>query len=300
MQIGYVGLGVMGGALARRLQVSGPVTVFDLNADAVAAHVAEGSSAATDLATMGAECDVVFLCLPRSANVRSAIFGDGGLAEGLRAGSYVIDQTSGDPNETRAMAAELAERGVHMIDAPVSGGAAGAKAGTIAIMIGGAPDHVAAVQPVFDRISPNTFHCGDIGGGQVMKLINNMISTCNRFAMLEGVAMGMRNGLDLSVMTDVLNSGGARSKASENMLPALGAGVPDSFFFLNLMLKDLNLATALASDTGVPLQFGQMARGMLQAASNRFGPQANLFDIGDYVADEAGTSFSERANSGQP
>ena len=120
----------------------------------------------------------------------------------------------------------------------------------------------------------------------------DMISTCNRFAMLEGVAMGMRNGLDLSVMTDVLNSGGARSKASENMLPALGAGVPDSFFFLNLMLKDLNLATALASDTGVPLQFGQMARGMLQAASNRFGPQANLFDIGDYVADEAGTSFS--------
>ncbi len=293
MRIGYVGLGVMGGALAQRLLVSGPVTVFDLNTDAVARLVAGGAQAAPDLATLGHDCDVVFLCLPRSANVRAALF-DHGLAAALKAGSYVIDQTSGDPNETRAMAADLAKRGIHMIDAPVSGGAKGAEAGTIAIMIGGDPAHIAAVQPIFDRISPNTFQCGAIGAGQVMKLINNMISTCNRFAMLEGVTMGLRNGLDLNVMSDVLNSGGARSKASENMLPALAKGVPDSFFFLNLMLKDLNLATSLASDTGVPLQFGQMARGMLQAASNRFGPEANLFDIGDHVAAEAGTAFPAR------
>lgn len=299
MRIGYVGLGVMGGALARRLLVSGPVQVFDLSPGAVQSLVAAGASAAPDLATMGRECDVVLLCLPRSSNVRAALFGEGGLAEGLKPGAHVIDQTSGDPTETRAMAAELSARGIHMIDAPVSGGAKGAEAGTIAIMAGGAAAHMAMVQPVFDRISPNLFHCGEIGAGQVMKLINNTISTCNRFAMLEGVAMGLRNGLDVAVMADVLNAGGARSKASEAMLPALVNGVPDSFFYLNLMLKDLNLAAALASDSGVPLQFGQLARGMLQAASNRLGPQANLFDIGDHVAEEAGTAFPERANSGQ-
>ncbi|CUH81288.1 NAD(P)-dependent oxidoreductase [Tropicibacter naphthalenivorans] len=293
MRIGYVGLGVMGGALARRLLVSGPVTVFDLNARAVADLVEAGATAAPDLAAMGAACDVVFLCLPRSENVRAALF-DHGLADALRPGATVIDQTSGDPTETRAMAETLSARGIHMIDAPVSGGAKEAEAGTIAIMIGGAADRIAAVQPIFDRISPNSYLCGAIGAGQVMKLINNTISTCNRFAMLEGVALGMRNGLDLGVMSDVLNAGGARSKATEAMLPALADGVPDSFFYLNLMLKDVNLATQLATQSGVPLQFGQLARGMMQAASNRLGPQANLFDIGDHVAPEAGTAFPAR------
>ncbi len=234
---------------------------------------------------------MIMLCLPRSRDVRAVIFGPNGLADALKPGAVVIDQTSGDPTETRKMSEELARRGVHMVDAPVSGGAAGAAAGTIAIMAGGAREQLDRVRPIFEQISPNIFECGGIGSGQVMKLINNMVSTCNRFAMLEGVAMGKRNGLDLSVMSDVLNAGGARSKSSENMLPAIVRGEPDSFFYLQLMLKDLNLASALATETGIPLQFGQMARGMLQAASNRLGPEANLFEISDYVAAEAGTSF---------
>lgn len=291
MNVGYIGLGIMGGALARRLLVSRPVKVFDLNKDAVKSLVEGGASSADRVAELAADCDVIMLCLPRSRDVRAVIFGQGGLVDSLKPGTIVVDQTSGDPNETRKMAAELAERSVHMVDAPVSGGAAGAEAGTIAIMVGGEPKTLAKVRPVFEQISPNIFECGAIGAGQVMKLINNMVSTCNRFAMLEGVVMGKRNGLDLAVMTDVLNAGGARSKSSENMLPALVRGEPDSFFLLQLMLKDLNLATALASETGVPMQFGQLARGMLQAASNMLGPDANLFEITDYVATEAGTSF---------
>lgn len=289
--VGYVGLGVMGGALARRLLLSRPLRVFDLNSALVASLVEAGATAAADLPDLGSSCDVVMLCLPRSQNVRQAIFGDGGLASSMKRGSVIIDQTSGDPTETRQMAAELTGLGIAMVDAPVSGGAKGAEAGTIAIMVGGRAEDVARVRPIFEQISPNIFQCGEIGAGQVMKLINNMVSTCNRFAMLEGVAMGKRNGLDLSVMADVLNAGGARSKSSENMLPALIRGEPDAFFQLSLMLKDLNLAGALATETGVPLHFGQLARGMLQAASNRLGPDANLFDITDYVAAEAGTSF---------
>ena len=242
MKIGYVGLGVMGAALAQRLVLSRHIDVFDLREDAVKSLVASGATAAASPAVLARGCDVVLLCLPRSSDVRTAIFGKDGLAEGLKPGSTVVDQTSGDPNETRRMAAELAERGIHMIDAPVSGGAAGAKAGAIAIMVGGEEAQIARVRPIFTDISPNVFVCGDIGAGQVMKLINNMVSSTIRFVTLEGVAMGIRNGLDLQTMTDVLNSGGARSKASESLLPAVVRGEPDSFFLLSLMLKDLNLA----------------------------------------------------------
>lgn len=291
MQVGYIGLGVMGGALAERLLVSRPVKVFDLNEAAVQRLTQAGATTAPSAAGLAQDCDVIFLCLPRSRDVRAVIFGDNGLARGLRPGTIIVDQTSGDPNETRKMAAELAAMDIRMVDAPVSGGAAGAKAGTIAIMVGGAKETVAELRPIFEQISPNIFECGDIGVGQVMKLINNMVSTCNRLTMLEGATKGQRNGLDLSVMCDVLNAGGARGKASENMLPAIVEGVPDSFFLLQLMLKDLNLAVALGTETGVPLQFGQLARGMLQAASNTLGPEANLFDICDYIATEAGTSF---------
>jgi 3-hydroxyisobutyrate dehydrogenase len=109
--------------------------------------------------------------------------------------------------------------------------------------------------------------------------------------MLEAVAMGMKNGLNLATMAEVLNKGGARSRATENLLPALVRGEQSADFALTLMLKDLNLATQLAMMSGAPLQFGQLARGMLQAASNEFGPAANLDDIADLVAAHAGTRF---------
>jgi 3-hydroxyisobutyrate dehydrogenase len=291
MQTGYIGLGVMGGALARRLLLSRKLHVFDLNSKVMAEFAALGAIAAKSPAEIARECDVIMICVPRSSNVRQAIFGPIGLIEGLTPGKIVIDQTSGDPTETRRMAAELRAHGVIMLDAPVSGGAKGAEAGTIAIMVGGAEDELKAVRPIFEGISPNIFHCGDIGAGQVVKLINNTISTCNRIAMLEGVALGLKNGLSLETMAEVLNKGGARSRATENMLPAMIRGEPSAIFALSLMLKDLNLATQLAADCGAPLHFGQLARGLLQVASNALGPEANIDDIAKIVAAQAGATF---------
>ena len=219
------------------------------------------------------------------------LFGTGGLASAAGAGTVIVDQTSGDPTQTREMAAELAARDVHLVDAPVSGGAAGADAGTIAIMVGGPEAAVARVRPILEEISPNIFVCGEIGAGQVMKLVNNTVSATNRCAMLESVVMGLKNGLDLQTITDVLNAGGARSRATEMMLPALVRGEPDAHFQLALMLKDLNLSADLASKTGVPHQFGQMTRSTLQSALNVLGPDANYFDISGYLAHVAGTEF---------
>jgi 3-hydroxyisobutyrate dehydrogenase len=291
MKIGYIGLGAMGGALARRLLLSRELQVFDRSADAITALQGLGAGAAATPAAMARDCDIVMMCLPRSANVREVLFGPAGLAEGLTPGKIVVDQTSGDPTETRRMAAELAAAGVAMLDAPVSGGPRGAEAGTIAMMVGGPDETFEKVRPVFDSISPNVFRCGDIGAGQVLKLINNTISTCNRFAMLEGVAMGLANGLDLATMAEVLHKSGARSKATETLLPALVRGEYSANFTLELMLKDLNLATELAMASGAPLQFGQLARGMLQSAANAFGASSNLDKMADLVAAQAGTRF---------
>jgi 3-hydroxyisobutyrate dehydrogenase len=294
MQIGYIGLGVMGGALARRLMLSHTLHVFDLNAKAMADFAAAGAIPAASAAELARQCDVVMICVPRSAHVRQAIFGPGGVAEGISAGKIIIDQTSGDPNETRRMAAELAERGVIMIDAPVSGGAKGAQAGTISIMVGGAKEDFDKVAPIFASISPNFVHCGAIGAGQVLKLINNTVSTVNRFALLEGVALGLKNGLDLETMNAVLSKGGANSKSLENTLPPLIRGERGAIFALSLMLKDLNLGAQLAIESGVPHQFGQLARGMLQAASIAYGPDANIDETADLVAAQAGVEMRKR------
>jgi 3-hydroxyisobutyrate dehydrogenase len=291
MKVGYIGLGTMGGALARRLMVSRPLVVFDHSAAAVSALAAEGATPATSPAAMAACCDVILICVPRSENVREVLFGADGLAAGLDPGKIVVDQTSGDPAQTRAMAAALAEHGVSMLDAPVSGGPTAAEAGTIAIMVGGEEQALEKVRPVLGEISSNITRCGGIGAGQVMKVINNTISTCNRFAMLEGVAMGLRSGLDLSTMAEVLNKGGARSKSSETLLVALAKGVPNAKFALALMLKDLNLASHIAVESGAPLQFGHLARAMLQMAHNQLGPDANIDDIVEIVAEQAGVSF---------
>jgi len=291
MELGYIGLGAMGGALARRLLLSRPLRVFDLNPRAVSEFADLGAVPEPDPATMARNCDVLMICVPRSAQVREIIFGKGGVAEGLEPGKIVVDQTSGNPTETRQMAEELAKSGVAMVDAPVSGGPRGAHAGNIAIMVGASAQDFQRVLPILGSISPNIFHCGETGSGQVLKLINNTISTCNRFATLEPVAVGPKYGLSLASMTEVLNKGGARSRATENLLPAIVRGEQSANFALSLMLKDLNLATQLATECGAPMHFGQLARSLLQVSANSLGPNANLDEIVNVVGEQAGASF---------
>ncbi|MBO88669.1 MAG: 6-phosphogluconate dehydrogenase [Rickettsiales bacterium] len=293
MELGYVGLGAMGGALARRLMLSHKLRVLDLRPEVITEFTDNGAIPAQDGASLARECDIIILCLPRSADVREAIFGPGGLAEGLDSGKIIIDQTSGNPDETRAMAAELAEKGITMIDAPVSGGPAGADAGTIAIMVGGSAENFDKVRPYLESISPNVMHCGDIGNGHVVKLVNNTMAACNRLAMLEAVAMGRKYGLSLEVMNDVINKSSGRSGASERGLPAMIEGVPSSNFAMALMLKDVTLATQLGINCGAPMLLHNIARGMLQNGLHLCGPEANTDDTAELVEAMADMKFRE-------
>lgn len=293
MEIGYVGLGAMGGALARRLMLSHKLRVLDLDRAKVDEFAGNGAIPVQDGASLARECDVVLLCLPRSANVRQAIFGPGGLIEGMEPGKIIVDQTSGDPDETRAMAAELAEQGFTLIDAPVSGGPRGADAGTIAIMAGGPMDVFEKVKPVFESISPNIFHCGDIGNGHVLKLVNNTIGACCRIATLEAVAMGRKYGLSLEKMTEVINKSSGRNMATEHMLPNLIAGKQSSNFAMSLMLKDVSLATRLGINCGAPMMVANITRGLLQTGVHKYGEEVGMDETVPLIEEMADVRIKE-------
>src|SRR3990167_8697053 len=252
----------MGGALAQHLTRGFDLRVLDRNPAAIAALEAKGALGMTSGAALGAVCQVVVLCLPRSSDVRAALFDAGGLAEGMAAGSLVIDQTSGVPAQTAAIAAELAARGILMLDAPVSGGGPAAAAGKGTIMASGPDAAWAKGAAVLEGISDKVFRCSDrVGDGQALKLVNNAIGMGFRVAALELVALGRKAGLGLAPMVDRLNAGQATN------------------FALSLMAKDLGEAMALGLASGAALPFTGAARGLVQTGLAVLGPDAKLDDI---------------------
>lgn len=279
MEVGYVGLGAMGGALAKRLLKSRRLRLYDLRPEAAQALAADGGAPQQSPAALAEASDLVLTCLPTSNEVREAIFGEGGIAEGLKAGGVIADMTTGDPLATRAMAEELKGRGIALIDAPVSGGPHGAEAGAIAIMVGAPDDVYERVAPVLRQISPNVFHAGGVGNGQTMKLVNNVIAASIRQITFEAVAMGIKNGLSLQTCIEVLNKGSGRSYTSELMLPRLADGSLKANFTLELMLKDVRLATELGQKCGAPMHLGGLVRENLLAALNDLGPRADVNEI---------------------
>ncbi|MDO9437059.1 NAD(P)-dependent oxidoreductase [Hydrogenophaga sp.] len=297
MKIGYIGLGAMGGSLARRLLKSHPVQVWDLDPAAVNRLVQSGATPAASPAALANSCNLVFTCLPRSANVRELLFGTGALASALSPGTIVIDQTSGDPADTARMALDIAARDSFLLDAPVSGGQRGAEAGTIAIMLAGPQAAYEKARPVLQSISPNVEYCGPRGGdAHALKLINNTKSASVRLATLELVALGRKLGVPLADMTRALNAGEGSSKASTIGLAALLEGRPPvGEFALALLVKDVTLGTGLATATRTPLLLANLVRAHHEAALIALGPQAQLAQIFDLISGAAGTTFADSA-----
>ena len=289
MRIGYVGVGNMGGALAARLVTAHQVIVQDRSAVAVERMRALGATAGT-LTQIGEDCQVIFLCLPTSAHVREVLLGHEGLAKSLTSGTLVIDQTTGDPNETRKLADELSAQGVDLIDAPVSGGIAGAQAGTIAIMVGAEQAPFDRALPLLQTISPNIFHAGGIGNGHVIKLVNTLMSTAQRLLSFEGVVLAAKNGVHPKIATEVLVAGGARNAYLDKMMrPRVLNGKLNVGFTLGLAHKDVRLACQMGIDSGVPMFFGNLARELYQLAINEKGGQSQVDTVGQVYDRLAGT-----------
>lgn len=268
-RIGFVGLGRMGRPMARRLVQAGyRVTGYDLNDDALAAARRDGAASASSVAEAAGEADVIITMLPDGPAVEHAAYGDRGLAAAVRPGQTLLEMTSSHPAVTRRLAADLAARGVGVLDAPVSGGVRGAEQGTLCVMVGG-PAALIELQRAVLECFGGIVHVGDApGDGDVAKTINNLMSATTIWSAVEAVALARRAGVDPVRMLDAVNRSTGRSyttehKVAQYMLPRrFTAG-----FTVAQYLKDLDICLDVAGGLGVPMVLGEVVRQAWRAAA---------------------------------
>ncbi|HWP34619.1 MAG TPA: NAD(P)-dependent oxidoreductase, partial [Thermodesulfobacteriota bacterium] len=266
-RIGYIGIGIMGRGMARNLLKAGfPVTVHNRTRAKAEALVPDGAVVAGSPAEVAARSDVVITNLPDTPDVEAVLTGPGGVLETLRPGSVVIDHSTISPAATRRLAALVEAKGSHYLDAPVTGGEAGAAAGTLTIMVGGSPAAFERVRPVLEAEGKTIVHVSpQPGSGQMVKLINNLVVAAFLGALAEGFAFARKAGLDPGAVATVLGSGAARSAIGELKVPKILAGDFRPSFYLRLHHKDLDLALEVARELDVALPVGAAAAQLFTA-----------------------------------
>jgi 3-hydroxyisobutyrate dehydrogenase len=280
MAYGYIGVGNMGGAVARRILSAHPLTVYDRNANAVRRMAEAGAEVALSAADLARRCDVIFLCLPTPEHVRSVLFDEGGIAGAAAAGTLIIDQTSGEPSATRDMATRLQEKSIELVDAPLSGGLKGAEEGTVAMMVGGTDEQFTRIRPLLEAIGPNVFHAGPLGTGNAVKLANNMVSAAHRLISMEALALAVKSGVEPKRAMEIFMASSARNFFMERFLsPAIVNGDLHSGFSFALMHKDVRLACQLGIEQGVTLFSGNLVREYFQMCMNLRGREADVNTI---------------------
>jgi 3-hydroxyisobutyrate dehydrogenase len=263
--IGFVGLGNMGGPMARNLVKAGhEVRVFDLVPELV--ERVEGAVAAASAGDCAADVDVFVSMLPAGRHVAGLYLGSGGVLDRAMPGTLLVDCSTIDPATARRVAEAAAERGLAMLDAPVSGGTAGAEAGTLTFIVGGAADAVERARPLLAGMGRNVFHAGAAGAGQVAKICNNMLLAILMAGTAEALALGVDHGLDPGVLSEIMkqSSGGNWALNVYNPYPGVMEGVPaargySGGFMVDLMCKDLGLALDAAERSGSVVPFGALA-----------------------------------------
>ena len=273
LNIGFIGLGNMGGPMAANLIKAGhTVSVFDLSANAVNELVEKGANAAKDAQACATNVDVLISMLPASKHVKSLYLGtdeQSGLIKILSKGTLVIDCSTIDAQSARDVGHALSEQGIAFVDAPVSGGVAGATAGTLTFIVGGEQAAFDKANSVLVDMGKNIFHAGDIGAGQVAKICNNMLLSILMAGTSEAIQMGINNGLDAKVLSDIMSASSGRNWTLElyNPCPGVMETAPASNdykpgFMVDLMAKDLGLAMEAAQQSNSLTPMGSMAKNL--------------------------------------
>lgn len=267
--IGFIGLGQMGGGMSRNLIKHGHnLRVFDLSAEQVAGLVKEGAEATTSAGDAAHGAEVVFTMLPVGANVEAAVFGAEGIADAMSPDALYVDMSTILPDETRAIGARLAERGIAMVDAPVGRTSAHAAAGTSTFMVGGADADVARVRPFLECMGESITHCGPLGAGATVKLINNYISAVCNLVTAEGMTLGLAAGIDTDTIVEVISQTPAGQGHIKTTWPQKALADDSSpAFMLDLARKDLGLALTAGAAAKVPMVTGAAARELYTIAS---------------------------------
>ncbi|MEI2418299.1 3-hydroxyisobutyrate dehydrogenase [Orrella sp. JC864] len=268
-KIGFIGLGNMGAPMARNLLRAGhALQVHDLSEPAMRALAEDGAQPCASAAQAVAGVQCVITMLPASRHVEQLYLADGLLAQ-IPADALVLDCSTIAPQSARRVAQAAQERGLTLLDAPVSGGTAGAAAGTLTFIVGGSEQGLARARPILEKMGKNIFHAGGSGAGQVAKICNNMLLGILMAGTSEALALGVANGLDPKVLSDIIAKSSGRNWATEvyNPWPGVMENVPAAKgyaggFGVDLMLKDLGLAAEAALATGATTPLGELARNL--------------------------------------
>lgn len=255
MRAGIIGLGNIGGRMAKRLLGQGAeVGVYDLNAEAMDALVELGAEKADSPADLASKFQYIITVLPNVFIVKETVLGESGLLKGFGQDSLLIEMTTSIPTVTKELNAQIKAEGFRMIDAPVSGGVKKAEDGTLSIMVGGEEKDFEEARPLLAMLGENINHVGDAGAGHTIKALNNMISATTLAATAEAMALGVKLGLEPEKMLDVINASTGRSFSSDFKFP--NQVLTRKFevgFTLDLMVKDLKIAMSMAEEESVPM-----------------------------------------------
>jgi 3-hydroxyisobutyrate dehydrogenase len=260
IRVGFCGMGTMGAAMAANVARAGfPLTVWNRTPGRAELPVSLGATEAATPRDLAAGSDIVVVCVSDSPDVEQVLLGPDGVAEGAAAGSLVIDCSTISPAVTRGLAARLAEQGVAMVDAPVSGGSEGAQKGTLSIMVGGDAPDVERAHPVLAAMGSSITHMGPIGAGQATKAVNQVILCGSYLGVAEGMVLAIKAGLDPERVVGALSGGAARSWVLENRSGRMIADDYPLGFRIALHLKDLGIALDLAREVGAALPVAALA-----------------------------------------
>lgn len=272
MNLTFAGMGIMGSPMSQNLLKAGhEVTVWNRAPEKCGAAKAAGASVADSLPDLARSGDIIFICVSDTPDVEAVLFGDGGLAEGLREGQIVVDMSTISPEATEGVAATLGDIGVEMVDAPVSGGEAGAINGTLAIMCGGKEEVFEQVRPAFEAMGENIVYCGSSGSGQRVKAVNQVICALNILAVSEGMLFAKRSGLDLETVHRVVSSGAAGSWMLSNLGPKMIANDWSPGFMVRLQAKDMRIASSAMEAAGGVLEGTELTTRLFNEAEGEFG-----------------------------
>jgi 3-hydroxyisobutyrate dehydrogenase len=267
VSVGFIGVGNMGNPMAYNVLKAGfPLVVYDKNPQAMANLIQAGAQGAASARQVVEGAEIALTSLPASPDVEAVYLESGGLVDSAKPGTILIDLSSVLPSTPRKIEPQAQARGVHFLEAPVSGGVSGARAATLAIMVGGDPELLTRAQSVLRAIGPNIFHVGPVGAGNTVKAINNMLASVNALAMMEGVALGVKAGLDPMTIYEVVKASSGASKALERIPNALLPRQFEPGFKVQLMNKDLETFNTIAKELHVPVSFANVAQQYQQAA----------------------------------
>ncbi|KUO86762.1 MAG: 6-phosphogluconate dehydrogenase [Thermoproteus sp. JCHS_4] len=260
MKVGFIGLGIMGGPMARHLHRAGLLAaVYNRTRSRAEPFGKMGVHVAESPADLARRVDVVIEMVSDAPDVEQVLFGAGGVVEGARPGLVVVDMSTNSPDWARKFAERLAERGIDFLDAPVTGGQRGAEEGTLTVMVGGREDLFQRLLPVFKAFAKEVIYAGPVGYGQAMKLVNQVVISLNTIAMVEGLRLAEALGLDVEKVARLLTVGAARSGSIELYLPKLLKGDLSPGFKAAHLKKDLAYAMEIANRKGLSLPASALA-----------------------------------------